>query len=377
MIARRSIRVDTQALFTVSHSQLSPARTSASKPARRQQPHQPNQSQVQQDGPARCQPSSPGRLNLRPLPVPQPPPVPFGTSSASRNPPLFQQSFGVAEPQSPVLAEPEEMDWTPTQSQHRAFSNAPAAGSPSRPFSQAPVQPESGPFWYKVPPAPINPAHKLRNPPRVPVVRNANIESKTQGTSFTASLSNQHTGNEARSTAVEFQQPTFFAPTKDDERNSLAEMLNKSFSLGNEQEEDDSADTSAPMSVVAGDRRGDSASLHIPLITGLSLLLWTITMLFTDRQIIPYIKEIKLCASVVAGGLALGHMGQQGDLANGNSGLATWLWPVVEVSELALLCYVGWETWVGQTETTGLGFGVLLFGFLKSTVVAIKHPSLT
>ncbi|KAK0388202.1 hypothetical protein NLU13_4447 [Sarocladium strictum] len=373
--ARRSIRVDTKALFTVPHGPLSPSRTSARKTSsgNRQIQSRPSSEVHEEPEPGR-KPSS-THADLRPLRGPQPPPIPFG-STTPRSPPLFQQSFGAAEPQNTIQDEPEEMDWTPTQSQHRAFSNIAPAGSPSRPFSQAPVQAESGPFWYKVPPAPVNPAHKLRNPPRVPIVRKPNTEDKEEGLLFSAPVASQQTKPDARTTAVEFQPPTFFAPTKDDERNSLADMLNKSFSLGSEEEEGATGVTASRQGpVAAGDHQVHNINLQMPVIATLLLLMWAMAVLSENSQVFPYGKEIKLCVAVAAGALALGRMGQRHDLSHGNDhdtgALAAWLSPMLEVFELASLCYVGWETWVGQTDTTGLGSGVLLFGLLKSAATVV------
>ncbi|KAL2206029.1 hypothetical protein CC79DRAFT_837931 [Sarocladium strictum] len=384
IIARKSIRVDNQALFRVPQSQLSPSRTRASASSPTVSPQARSLPQTDFVAPARShqiessrvQPPTQMRTDLRPLPGPQPPPVPFGLSTTSQPNTPFRSSFAAAEPSSPIPNDPEEMDWTPTQSQHRAFSNVPAMGTPSRPFSQAPVQEKSGPFWYKVPPAPVNPAHKLRNPPRVPIVRHANVEPKSQGLSFMSSGSPQQTNGQARSSGVEFQAPTFFAPTKDDERNSLADMLNKSFSLGSEVEDTETKVHSGLTTVDSQGRQTTAVRPQMPILTGILLLLWTMTTVFTDQLVLRYVKETQLVAVAVAGGVALVRLGQSPEPKTGDhhgfAGVWSLLLPVLEVLELAMLCYIGWETWVDSADITGVGLCVLLFGFVKSIVVAVR-----
>ena len=82
-------------------------------------------------------------------------------------------------------AECEAMDWHPTPpvqpvSQHRAFAPDQPAQRSTQLFGQAPVAAEPSAFWYKVPPAPITPAHRLRNPPNQPRIQVASAESKDE-----------------------------------------------------------------------------------------------------------------------------------------------------------------------------------------------------
>ncbi|KAL3427707.1 Integral inner nuclear membrane protein ima1 [Phlyctema vagabunda] len=62
----------------------------------------------------------------------------------------------------------EEMEWTPTESQHRAFKNDVPDSRATESFNKAPVGDEQSPFWYKVPQAPISQAERIlkqRQPP--------------------------------------------------------------------------------------------------------------------------------------------------------------------------------------------------------------------
>ncbi|KAH6674590.1 Ima1 N-terminal domain-containing protein, partial [Halenospora varia] len=77
-----------------------------------------------------------------------------------------------------TLKDGNDMEWDPTpQSKYRAFAPRPKdhggstlLGQPgSNKFGQTPVTDNPNPFWYKnLPPAPITPAHRLRNPPNQP-----------------------------------------------------------------------------------------------------------------------------------------------------------------------------------------------------------------
>lgn len=82
-------------------------------------------------------------------------------------------------------AECEAMDWSPAPlqlahpiSSHRAFAPDQPPQRSTQLFGQAPIQAEKGAFWYKVPPAPMTPAHRLRNPPNQPRIQPASAEEK-------------------------------------------------------------------------------------------------------------------------------------------------------------------------------------------------------
>ncbi|KAH8178998.1 integral inner nuclear membrane protein Ima1 [Sarocladium implicatum] len=376
VFARKSIRVDTQALFGFAQTAPSPSRNSrkvSSKAGQRQGVSGPADRVIEYR--ARAPPPSHSDVELKRLPTPQVPAIPFGSSRETRQEPSIYQPFGA--PESPTLAanEPDEMDWTPTQSQHRAFSNMPTAGSPSRPFSQAPVQPESGPFWYKVPPAPMNPAQKLRNPSKVPLVRPQATEAKSSAFSFSSFGVDQQDRNAAKASSVEFRQPTFFAPVKDDERSSLADMLDKSFSLGTEQVEETPIDEKLSKTGEVKDAHPRIVSPYAAIVAGILLLAWTLISVSEDSVEIPYLKEVDLCIAALAGIVALACMGQPLDSAYdapGIQGLWARLSPVVEVAELALVCYLGFHAFTGKEDYRLLGYGTLGFGFAKHTTLAVS-----
>ena len=117
------------------------------------------------------------------------------------------------------------MEWTPTapSSLPRALKDSPS--SKDRPFGQAPTREDAGPFFYKTPPAPINPARKLRNPPNQPALwSSAEKENsgsfKGIGAQQTRQKQKQNGGPTARS-GVEFKSPKFFNPEKEGPEDEL------------------------------------------------------------------------------------------------------------------------------------------------------------
>lgn len=129
----------------------------------------------------------------------------------------------------------DEMDWSPSASQHRAFgSYNPYRVKNTNPrFSDAPTEPKSGPIWYKVPPAPTNPAQKLRNPPMRPIIRES---PKEKNECFSQSTGRQPLvlGSRSLENPIELNiaPPKFHAPQpKDDPRDGLSSMFADSFSI--------------------------------------------------------------------------------------------------------------------------------------------------
>lgn len=138
----------------------------------------------------------------------------------------------------------ESMDWSPSYSQHRAFAPTlqPRNGQL---FGQAPVDSTTSPFWYKVPPAPITPAHRLRNPPNQPrlrvssqevkenffnnVTRRNPLEPSDQDTSFP--------GSDKPNYDSHFADQKFFPPTPPSEADTLLADRLTSFSLSSPDDE--------------------------------------------------------------------------------------------------------------------------------------------
>jgi hypothetical protein len=137
----------------------------------------------------------------------------------------------------PVIPQQDDdaMDWSPTQSRHRAFSSF--RTSPG--FSQAPTQEKKGTFWYHVPPAPTSIAQQqIPNPMNRP-----RLVSKTPNTGPEISFrgAGERTQSEAapaeKPSQVLFADPHFFPPAQDDPRDPLTDMFAESFTLSQHEEE--------------------------------------------------------------------------------------------------------------------------------------------
>jgi hypothetical protein len=165
----------------------------------------------------------------------------------------------------------EEMEWSPSQdqSEHRAFNPPRSFQRQLQPFNEAPATEQPSPFWYKVPPAPITPAQRLRNPPNQPRLRVSSQETKQNFfNNITHKTSVVESGDASKQLlpqdtiphkGVEFAQQRFFAPeTPSEAGNTLADLLT-SFSLG-------SSEIESTVAVEAG-----STTRHI--CQGLALLL--------------------------------------------------------------------------------------------------------
>jgi hypothetical protein len=142
----------------------------------------------------------------------------------------------------------EEMEWTPTetQSQHRAFNSPQSVQRTSESFGRAPMVEQPSPFWYKVPPAPVTPAQRLRNPPNQPSLRVSSQEVKEnffnrvthRSLGSDTSVQKAHTRKEDTQHTIEFAKQKFFAPnTPSEAGNSLADLLT-GFSLEGSEKED-------------------------------------------------------------------------------------------------------------------------------------------
>ena len=169
---------------------------------------------------------------------------------ALKNLSLGDYSAGSSQAISPVDQDQDMMDWTPVrqpQSKHRAFNSVRPTEPGTQLFGQAPVKSEPGPLWFHVPPAPISPAHRLRNPPNQPRLRVSSQEAKKSFFSNVARQSNDPNlstaiETEAEATAgggrsrrdVQFAQQKFFPPAPPSESGEkLAELLT-SFSLSSD-----------------------------------------------------------------------------------------------------------------------------------------------
>ncbi|KAK0651620.1 Ima1 N-terminal domain-containing protein [Cercophora newfieldiana] len=147
----------------------------------------------------------------------------------------------------------EEMDWSPTQSKHRAFNTVGQRQTTG--FNESPVSPDRGPFWYRVPPAPTSPAQRAtanmanqpwlrRGPaaqrPPLPPFGGASRAGRTVGTTGAERASTRENDPESetryRASGVNFREARFFPPaSNDDPRNSLLDMFGQNLSFSEEE----------------------------------------------------------------------------------------------------------------------------------------------
>ncbi|KAK3314652.1 Ima1 N-terminal domain-containing protein [Apodospora peruviana] len=144
----------------------------------------------------------------------------------------------------------QEMDWSPTQSKHRAFNTY--GQRQTQGFGQAPTELHKGPFWYRVPPAPTTPAQRVFNPPNQPRLRKSPA-TNGQGVQFRAggelgstlidrTSNTRHQRGEVDKPQVAFAEPSFFPPApQNDPRNSLANMFGESLALTEEEKQQQQA----------------------------------------------------------------------------------------------------------------------------------------
>lgn len=262
---------------------------------------------------------------------------------------------------TPQVQYSEEMDWSPSQPQHRAFRDS-AGSKANRPFGQSPTQPDGNPFWYKVPAAPTNPAHRLRNPPNQPILRKKPAEKTdlfftTRDAAETEPDSKRRTSGQNGNIA--FKNPSFFAPEQHDEANSLADMLGQSFSLSQEDNEVTERATPAKNSMWKSQAASSTAPVNKSMDLYALLVVFPFWLLVTSMSV-PYRMEMQGVMLVVAGIIALGGTGGSESTASMQSlSLSDVLFSALGVLELAAVCWIGWETWTGKVDVCGYGTGVL------------------
>jgi hypothetical protein len=244
------------------------------------------------------------------------------------------------------------------QSQYRAFQDSPIPNGPRRAFGESPVSNNQSPFWYKVPAAPTTPSHRLRNPPNAPILRSKPVE---QESIFFRGAAKRKDGNESEEHEVAFKPPSFFAPQEtNDEANGLADLLSQSFTLGQEQSESEQGSGARPSGWSPSARAPGTPQferLGVEFITlGVVLVLWGLTAAFP----MPFGREVQLALLSAAGTIALRVTGEASREPKDNRAptAAKYVSSALSVFELAAVCWLGWETWQGNTEGGKYGVGV-------------------
>lgn len=317
---------------------------------------------------------------------------PSPTSIGSGSPALFQRDlqyrgsrssgfgFGAAEQQQSPQQQSqvqysEEMDWSPTRSKHRAFNDFGPPKAPNQVFGQPSPGPNSSPFWYKVPPAPITPAQKLRGAPRPLIAKPVEKKSIFATSSMSAAKPSSNDDEKPGSLDVAFANPTFFAPSTSnpsDPRSSLADLLNTSFTLRNDDadDDDDDADTidgDTYNETPGGAGRPTSSAAAAPRTAGLrnSRLLDVFTLaillaawLHATAAAYPYSRDVMLGAMLLSAATAVhltGDAVRQMRAGPSPPGLASVLHASLGVGELAVSGRFALLVWDGRMAPATAG----------------------
>ncbi|KAF9767031.1 hypothetical protein IL306_000456 [Fusarium sp. DS 682] len=364
--AKRSIKVDTTPLFGTSNTTFSPPKQPRITRSKREEPKTFSEllNEALDSPTATPQPDrfSPSPINpISPTPFP-----PVSNSFRLSDSPRTQfNSLNITPQRTQEVGYSDEMDWTPTesqtqpQSQYRAFQDTPLSNGTRRLFGEAPVSTEQSPFWYKVPPAPTNPSHRLRNPPNAPILRSKPAQ---QESIFFRGAAKKKGGNEDDEREVSFKPPSFFAPQEsNDEANGLADLLSQSFTLGKEQSHEESS--GGPMRrrgsnarVSPGTPQFDNLGVEFTALAAL-LVFWGLTAAVS----IPFGREIQLALLSAVGIIALRVTGETSRETKDQHlpTTATYISSALSVVELAAVCWLGWEVWQGNEDAGKYGVGLL------------------
>ncbi|KAE9574043.1 Integral inner nuclear membrane protein ima1 [Colletotrichum fructicola] len=380
VLAQRSVRIDTTPLFqTTSSATGTPATgTPASSPPRprtqRKEEGTKTMSNLLDDILAESS-SGPGI-----------PPSP--TSVGSSSPALFQRElqhrvgnrsfgFGTPEPQVPQsqVQYSEEMDWSPTQSKHRAFNDFGPPKAPNQVFGQPEQGPNSSPFWYKVPPAPIAPAQRLRNGPKPLLTKPAERKSIFATSSMQAAKSSSGAQKEGLQD-VAFAQPTFFAPSASnptDPRSSLADLLNTSFSLSQDDEDQDvhgnvQSRNRKAQAANAGSLARSARLRNSRLLDVFTLAILLAAWLHATSASYPYSRDVMLGAMMLTMATAI-HL--TGDAIRTMRREPTPSWASIintslGIGELAVACHFALQIWDSRMSgpTSSLPGAAVIGGML-------------
>jgi hypothetical protein len=362
-MASRSIKVDTTPLFGTHSGSVTPMQHESPLRGKREEPL--NLSEALNDAlsssspqPITSWPSSPASLR-NPQQSPSTKPTIFQSTDDFINPANLRISDAIPNPKVEQVAHGDEMDWSPTQSHtqtqttHRAFQDSPSRpGNQPRAFGQAPIDPNAGAFWYKVPPAPINPAQKLRNPLMQPMLRRP-VEKENPFFQRRKGVDTATDDGMSKKKAVEFQQQRFFTANDDD--SGLTNMMAQSFTLGDDEDatktvgEEATSEEHDTASRVMKAARWRSCQIEATGLVGL-LIVWLLRMAIP----VAYAVEIQLGLLFVGGIVAVAAAGREQTKSPSTLSLVD---SALSVAELAAVAWIGWETWIGNDETSIYGIG--------------------
>lgn len=363
VLASRSVKIDMTPLFKT--EETTPLRRKKMSPEKRKEDDSKTFSELFSEA-LHSTPTKHNTITANSSPI-----QPFASNSPfnSHSPNGFQTSFSDptllnSQPQAPQYED--EMDWSPSHtSPYRALQSSPQRPQTRGSFGEAPTQPNGNTFWYKVPPAPTNPAQRHRNPPNKPTLRK---KMASEDVFFSSAMKQNTSSNVAVDRAdVTFKNPSFFAKQENDEASSLADLLGQSFSLS----QDDSNDAVRKKDKPSFWSTSKSSSGQKPAARGnlklVALLVSLLAWLAVSFIQLPYELHVQVTVLVVAGAIALSSTsdGNSHPTAKAESGpiLADIMLAVLGVIELGISCWLGWQLWSGRQDISIHGM-VLLGGMI-------------
>ncbi|KAH7320819.1 Ima1 N-terminal domain-containing protein [Stachybotrys elegans] len=350
VIAGRSIKVDTTPLFAQNETSVSPKQSkSMTRPGTDDADSLLDQLNGLGTRPSVTQSPTAVRGKHSFASPTQPRPAPPNTG-LNRQAQLGSMNLGNSMAAAQSFSYSDEMDWSPTPAHPPALSSFSASAATGSSFGSRVEQPRTGgAFWAKVPPAPANPAQRLRNPPKPPPV--VEKPPKEENVFFTP---RQKTRHEAQADdMVSFKQPSFFAPEQgSEEANSLADLLSQSFSIREDEEP-----AVGPQKTTAA--AGAPTPMTARAITLAVLLMLWLLVCFVP---VPYSAETRIAIMGLSGTIAIQITGDTSHNTRQNGsppGLEAYAASAVAAAELATICWVGWEGWKGEIDVRMYGVGVL------------------
>ncbi|KAI0161265.1 hypothetical protein GGR57DRAFT_454145 [Xylariaceae sp. FL1272] len=306
-----------------------------------------------------------------------------GQMSTIRTSPQSQPSFGdlrlsdsaiLTTHQEPIVAHyDEEMDWSPSASQHRAFSsyNSYKIKNTNPRFGDTPIEQKAGPIWYKVPPAPTNPAQMARNPPMRPIIRESPKDTKENF--FQSTRRPVDLGGKPQPSASDFtlSQPKFYAPQpKDDPRDGLSRMFASSFSLSPSPEEAEArmahANQVASSETYESGTATDRTTTRVAELFALVLALggWIFALGSTEHYA-PSVAMASICGCLIVSIRLAADLEVDRRVQGRGQSQISLLQPCLAslaLAQVAIILLLMWSVWsAGALQVSGT-FGNALFG---------------
>ncbi|KAK9414600.1 putative Ima1 N-terminal domain-containing protein [Seiridium unicorne] len=274
----------------------------------------------------------------------------------------------------------EEMDWSPSGSQHRAFSTHepykvknpnPRFTNSRLGFNDTPLEPKPGPFWYKVPPAPMNPAQRLRNPTQ-PVIRESPKER--QENFFSNSRKTLDLGSSSQNAESSFtlKDPQFYAPgPRDDPRDGLSSMMG-SFSISPDPEERRATSGNGMNGVLFATNRAPATLQNNSKVRMAELLvlfgaLWAwVTALGTQESYGSTLGLGAICACLIVSVRLTADLLVDAQVREGRQpSIFSLSWANLGYAQVIGALVLVWKTWAGSAQgITGGVYGNALLGVM-------------